>query len=271
MAIIKLPPSQDNAYNSGETYLNRLANETATNFAVFRGLLSSYFTSTIDGPNYLREMKAMAISLSQIRLALADVQSDISYNATRTEFLYQVLTSMLFPNEAPNPDLADLDFEAFLNQIITIYFMGTTPLAMQQAVQLLVGGMNVNVVENFIEARKGYTGEDISDEFTFDVNVELESPGSIDTFLADKNIRILLGIIRPAHTLYRLKFILNDSYVGNISVIQPNKVVDDFKMHLSNYGYEDFRKFVDGINGVDDLGMKRFISVVGEVHTGEFS
>ena len=271
MAIITLPVQSNNAYESGETYINRLANETATNFAVFRGLLSSYFTSTVDGPSYLREMKAMAISLSQIRLALMDVKSDVGYSATRTEFLYQVLTSMLFPGEAPNPDLADLDFREFLNKIIIIYFMGATPVAMQQAIQLLVNGMNVSIVENFVEARNSYSGEDISDQFTFDVNIELDSPGSINVFLADKNIRILLNIIRPAHTLYKLKFILNDMYIGNKSNIQPNKVVDSMEMYLSDYGYEDFRKFVSGVSGVDDLGVKTPVTVIGEVHTGEFT
>src|SRR5271165_5974364 len=107
-----------NTYEAGSEYFARLNNESNKNLQIFMALLSSYFQSSIDGPNYIREMKAMSIALAQIRLALDDIRIDTYYQSTRTDYLYQVLTSVLFPNTsvgAPNPNLSDLDFRSFLN------------------------------------------------------------------------------------------------------------------------------------------------------------
>ena len=267
MAIVR---ANLNAYEDGEEYLTRLSQEADTDFRVFLAMLSSYWRTTVDGPNYAREMKAMAIAMARVRVAMDDIRSDVDYRTTRGEFLYQVLTSMLFPGEAADPGYADIDFADFLRQLVKVYFKGSVPASVQKAVELVTGGMQVLLTENFKEARKTGSGFDISDEFTFNVDVFLPSPGSIDVFLAEKNVRILLGLIRPAHTLYRLKFVLQDEYVGNKTDLQPSKVVDSFGFDLSNYGYEDFRKFVDGVHGLDPLGTKKLVHIKGEVHTGEF-
>ena len=259
-----------NDYEDGEEYLNRLNQEAENNFRVFLVLLSSYWKSTVDGPNYARELKAMALSTARIRLAMDDIRADVDYRTTRTEFLYQILTSMLFPGASADPGFADLDFVEFLRELVKVYFAGSVPESMKKAVELVTNNMEVLITENFKEARKPGSGFDISDEHTFNVDVFLPSPGSIDVFLAEKNIRILLGIIRPAHTLYSLKFVLKDEYVGNKTSLQSEKILDAFSFDLSNYGYEDFRKFVEGISGIDPLGTKKSVHVTGENHDGEF-
>lgn len=271
MSIVRI---NFNAYEAGEEYLNRLDNEAGKNFRIFLALLSSYWQSKIDGPNYTRELKAMALALARIRLALDDIRGDTYYSGTRTDFLYQVLTSILFPQKdgAPDPGFADLDFRDFLQKIVKIYFAGSIPASIQQSVQLFVDDQTVVVKQNYLEARNPSSGFDISDEYGFSIDVFLASPGSIDEFLAEKNIRILLNIIRPAHTLYRLRFILQDVYTGqkNDDEFQPNKVIDTFTFDLANYNYEDFRKFVEGVERIDLLGKKKAVSVVAEDHSADF-
>lgn len=275
MAIVRV---NSNAYESGEEYNNRLLAESTREFTILLSLLSSYFTSTIDGPNYARELKAMAISLARIRLSLSDVLNDTYFSATRGEYLYQVVTSLLFPQAAgaPTIDQSDIEFRTFLQQIVAIYFKGSVPPSLQTAVQLVTGG-TVILRENYLLAREPGSGYDISDEFGFSVDIILSSPSSIDVFLADKNIRLLLQIIRPAHTIYTLKYILLDNYIGqqqppgpNGVSPQPDKVTDSFEFDLSNYGYEDFRRFVQGVAGLDKLGFKQSHSVVGEDHSNQF-
>ncbi|KKL71141.1 hypothetical protein LCGC14_2097860, partial [marine sediment metagenome] len=139
MAVIRV---NFNTYEEGEQYLNRLSDEANQNFRIFLTLLSSYWQSTIDGPNYTREIKAMAIELARIRLALDDVRTDTYYDRIRADFLYQVLTSVLFPQDdgAPDTRLSDLDFRDFLLEIIRIYFQGSIPKSMKDAVELFVTG-----------------------------------------------------------------------------------------------------------------------------------
>lgn len=268
MAIIR---ANFNNYESGEEWIARLDLESQRNFKILVSLLSDYWKSSIDGPSYAREIKAMAMSIARLRLSLEDIQVDQNYSLTRTEFLYQVLTSALFPGSDGAPDLekTDVEFRDFLNQVILLYFAGSVPPSVQKAVELLTGGQ-VIVRENFLEGRKKGSGYDISDEFGITIDVILPNPGSVNTILADKNIRILLAIIRPGHTLYKLKFILQDVYLGQKTASNPNKISDSFRAVLSNYSYEDFRKFVEGVSGVDKKGFKKAVAVYDEDHSSSW-
>jgi hypothetical protein len=280
LSIIRI---NQNAFQSGEEWNNRLLAESSREFTILLSLLSSYFTSKIDGPNYARELKAMAIALAQVRLTLSDVMNDTYFSATRGEYLWQVLTVMLFPKTfgkqggmAPTIDQSDIDFRTFLQQLVAIYFKGSITPSIQQAVELVTGG-TVIVRENYLEARQPASGLDISDEFGFEVDIFLPFVNDISIFLADQNIRLLLQIIRPAHTLYTLKYIFQDIYTGqqqppgpNGVSPQPNKVTDSFTCTLTNYSYEDFRKYVDGVANLDIAGAKQAVAVLNEVHTGQF-
>lgn len=275
MAILRV---NFNTFERGEQYQNRLSTEANRNFQVFLTLLSSYWSSTIDGPNYTREIKAMAIELARIRLALDDVRTDTYFSTVRADFLYQVLTSVLFPQRdgAPDPRLSDLDFRDFLVEVVKIYFQGSIPKSMKDAVELFVNGRIV-VTEAFKEAQRPDSGFDISDQFTFCVDVILDAPGSTDVFLADRNVRILLNIVRPAHTLYKLRFVLEDEWLGqkdpdpdSLDPAGAHKMADAFTWTLSCYNYEDFRRFVEGVEGVDLLGTKKAVAIAGEDHSADF-
>lgn len=272
MAIVRV---NANAYESGEVYLSRLQDEVEQNFAILLSLLSSYWKSQVDGPLYARELKATSIALSQIRLSLGDIYTDTDHEATRGEFINQVITYLMFPTEAPDLQTSDIEFRDFLLKLIPSYFNGSIPSSIKNGIELLTSG-EVRVYEMFEEAKKPGSGFDISDEFGFGVDVLLNSPNQTNFFLSDRNIRILLQIIRPAHTIYRLRFILKDEYKGNQTdpiqgqPYQPNKVLDSFEMELSNYGYEDYRKFVLGVKGVDPNGFKVSKVVMAEDHSMDF-
>jgi hypothetical protein len=264
-----------NAYENGEQYGVMLADEANRIFKIFLSMLSSYWQSTIQGPSYTNELKAMSVELARIRLSLEDIRSDTQYSSTRTEFLYQVLTSVLFPREpgAPDPQLPDQQFKDLLLKVLEIYFNGSIPASMAAAAALFIKG-EIKVTEAFLEARKPGSGYDISDQFGFLVNIILDSPTSSDVLLADKNIRILLSIIRPAHTLLRIKYVLKDEWYGQSdpdpNVDRSNKILDSLSMALSDYDYEDFRRFSLGVAGVDILGMKKSHSIVAEDHSSDF-
>ncbi len=272
MAVVRVT---FDAYDDGEQYRARLVEEANRIFQVFLSMLSSYWQSTIDGPNYAREIKAMSLELARVRLALDDVRADTRYSATRTEFLYQVLSSVMFPSDpgVPDPGLPDQDLKALLLQILQIYFKGSVPSSMKEAAELFVNA-DVRVREAFVEARKPGSGYDISDQFGFEIDVLFGSLSGTDVIQSDKMIRILLDIIRPAHTLLRIKYVLQDEWPGQ-SDPDPmkdnlSKIADSFRFVLSNYGYEDFRKHVAGVYGVDQLGVKKSKSVVGEDHSADF-
>ncbi len=262
-----------NTFQSGEEYYARLQTEAERNFQILLSLLSSYWKSNVDGPNYAREMKAFAIELGRIRLSLEDIQQDVSYNLTRTEFLYQNLTSMLFSNESGYPDLrvSDVEFKNFLISMVKIFFQGSTPKSLQEAMELLTNS-KVVIKENYKYTKENSTF-DISDQFGFVVDVIINDINIFNQFLVNKNAKILLNMIKPAHTLYKIKYILSESYEGSLpptenepSIIKNQKIGDVLRWSMSSYSYDDFRKFVEGVNGVDDLGFKKPFQVTGEIH-----
>jgi hypothetical protein len=258
-----------NTFENGEQYQARLIEESESNFKVLASLLSSYWQSRVDGPQYAREMKAMAISLARLRLSLEDIRVDTQYETTRPEFLYQIITSVVFPDGSPDTDKSDIDFREFLLDVIEIYFKGSIPDSMKKAVEIFISG-GVTVRENFNESRVPGSGFDISDEFGFDIDVNLPDRDSLSKVLLDRNVRKLLDIIRPAHTLYRIKYIITDKYDPILNPETAGQINDSLSISIKPYSYEDFRKFIDGIDGIDKFGSKSPITVIGEVHTQDF-
>lgn len=266
MAIVRY---NFNTFETGEEYFNRLFTEAEREFKILLSLLSSYWQSNVDGPNYAREIKAIAIELSRLRLSLEDIQQDTDFRTTRTEFMYQVITSMLFSSTTGTPDLekSDEDFRAFLIQVISIFFAGSIPESMRRAVELVTTGL-ITVRENFKLAKLPGSGFDISDQFGFSIDIIMNSPSQFDEFIADRNIKILLALMRPAHTLYQIKYILQDTYEGTLpptanppSNIRNDKIGDVFRWALSDYQYEDFRKFYEGVDQIDKFGAQKVIFV----------
>lgn len=252
---------------SGEDYIKKLNNETNLYFNTFLSMLSSYWKSTIDGPNYARELKSMSLSLAKLRLSLEQVRSDTFYDQTRGEFLYQVVTNLLFPKEIPGTNLSDTDFKGFIQKVLMIYFNGSIPSSMEKAVKLFMDG-EVSVKENYVQSGSKKSGFDISDQFGFTVNVIVNSKVLDDLIVSDKNVRILLDIIKPAHVLYKIKYIFKDMYVGNETADEHVKVKDSLAFVFSSYTYDDFRKFTNGLYRIDRLGSKKSVKVLNERHIG---
>ncbi len=271
MAIVR---ANSNAYESGEVYLSRLQTEVSKNFVILLSLLSSYWKSRVDGPLYARSLKAVSLALSQIRLSLDEIYNDNEYDLTRGEFLTQVVTDLVFPDEAVDLQKSDVEFRTFLVELIKLYFKGSVPGSIEKAVELITG-TDVVLHINYEDARQPGSGLDISDQFGFSIDIALNSPSQIDTILADRNIRIVLGILRPAHTLYTIRYILSDSYLGNnalpyIGPRPPKKIEDSLVTTLNDYRYEDYRKFVLGVFGVDPNGTKKLYTASLEDHSSDF-
>ena len=258
----------ETALIGNEEYISRLESETQRNFSILLLLLSSYWKSTIDGPNYARALKAIASSIGEIRLALDGVYRDIDHTATRAEYLYQVVTSMVFPDEIPTTGLSDQEFRDFLGGLVLTYFQGSIPDAVKQAMTLVSGG-NVVIRETF------KSSVDPADQFSFDVDVILDGPDVPSQLNLDSNAHKVLQIVRPAHTLFRLRYILSDFYNGNYVASShsghgTDKFIETSSSIISDYSYDDLRKFVYGVDGVDESGWKKSYLVLAEDHSNDW-
>ena len=252
---------------NGVEYNLRLTQRTQSIFKNLFDLLPSNYISTVEGPSYSVEIKSVALELARLELALEDVKFDIDFQTTRTEFLYTLIGYMVFMNgQLPKTDYDDEQFRQFLLNVIGIYFKGSIPTALLEGVKLFFSG-STTLTESFLQARLPASGLDISDEFCFQVGVADTTNGfPADTFNLEANVRLLLDIIRPAHTLFRIRYIFTDRYDPN----NGQGILDSSRSSLANYYYEDFRVYPRGLLDQDRMGRKTNQLVVGEDHTGDF-
>lgn len=251
----------------GKEYELRLQKRSQTILNALMSLLPSNYVSSIVGPNYTVELKAIAVEMARLELAIEDVDLDRDFNKTRSEFMYPFIGYMVFlNNRLPPLEYSDEEFRKFLLSLLGIYFQGSIPSAIEEAAGLFIS-QDFQVFENFLLTRAGAAGYDISDQFGFQINIEVTGDMPPDIFELTSSIRIVLDIIRPAHTLFRIRFVFRDTY---IPTDPSGNIVDAYRWRLRDYRYEDFRSYWQGIRDKDRLGQKTNIPVVLEDHSGDF-
>ncbi len=266
----------------GKEYNLRLLQRSQSNFTTLLNLLPSSYVSAVQGPNYTIALKAVAVEMSRIELALEDVNSDYCFvnpqtnnsalpaqATTRSDFLYGTIGYLVLANgQIPPLQWDDVTFRQFLISLIRIYFQGSIPASMVDVVNLFYSG-NVTVTEDFLLVRQGAAGYDISDEFTFQIDITAPAGGGFppNVFANDSATRLVLDLVRPAHTLFTIRYIFTDNYIPN-DVFKI--VLDAMQMSLGAYYYEDFRSYWVGIRNRDRLGRKTNMAVVAEDHSRDF-
>jgi hypothetical protein len=253
----------------GKEYNLRLLQRAQTIFTNLLNLMPSNYVSAVQGPNYTIELKAVAVELARIELALEDVNRDREFSTTRSDFLYSIVGYLMLVNGRLLPlEYSDEEFKSFLLNLLRIYFQGSVPESMADVVKLFFTG-DIRVTEDFLLVRAGASGLDISDQFSFDVDVVIPLGGGFppNVFQNDAVIRMILDLTRPAHTLFRIRYIFSDKYIPNDTV---GRILDAMRWHLGAYYYDDFRAYWQGIRDRDRLGKKVNRTVTAEDHTGDF-
>jgi hypothetical protein len=271
MARFVFDPSRLNSTisQSGKEYNLRLMQRAQTIFSTLLNLMPSNYVSAIQGPNYTQALKAVAVELARLELALEDVDRDRAFATTRSDFLWSIVGYLVLVNsKLPELGFSDEEFRTFFLNLVRIYFQGSIPESMSDVVELFLSG-DIRVTEQFLLVRKGASGLDISDEFGFTIDYLVPPGGGFppNLFEADSAIRQLLDLVRPAHTLYRIRYIFNDRYIPNDTI---GKILDAMRWRMGIYHYDDFRSYWTGIRDRDRLGKKVNQCVTGEVHSDDF-
>lgn len=256
---------------SGKEYNLRLLQRSQTVFTTLLNLLPSNYVSAVQGPSYTNALKAVAVELARLELALEDVSFDFDFNRTRSDFLWSVIGYLVLVNEKiPNLGFSDHEFRSFFINLIRIYFQGSVPESMKDVVGLFNSG-DIAVTEAFLLVRKGTGGFDISDQFAFGIDYVAPPEGGFppNVFEADSAIRQLIDLVRPAHTLFKVRYVFSDKFNPNASDVF-GKILDEARWKMSSYYYDDFRSYWPGIRDRDRLGRKVNQYVTEEDHSNDF-
>lgn len=243
----------------GKQYQLRLKAEADEILSNLIAMLPSYYMAETPSTNYALELRAFAIELAKIRLELNDISEDGYFATTRSEFLYQVLGYLIFvKSQIPDTDFNDKEFKNFLLAIVKIYFQGSTTESIADGIELFTDRV-VTITQHYLETEAGSEGYDISDQFGMTINFEISGDDVPQNFVAlDNNIKILVRLIKPAHTLFNLRYIFSDDFDT------INEVIDSYKFQFSDYNYDDVRKNWYGLEGEERLGVNKRVAVEGE-------
>ena len=256
------------AGRNGLVYKKRLVAKTSEMEQSLRDLLPSTYRSTITGPNYTLALKAYAVEFAKIRLTIEDIQSDgyfssDSYGNDRADFIYQKIGSLLSVQQNLNLSIFDTqEFKAFCLSLVGLFFGGSTPANITRGVETFLGEEGgVFLREKFKDARNPHSAYDISDQFGFVVDVEYTD--RVSKVFSDLYVKVdfLLRLIKPAHTLYVLRFLFTEYFSQVVSDDTPKHDV------LWDHTYDDFRSYWTGVAGRDRLGKNTIHSKV-ETLTG---
>ena len=268
MARFEIDPSRLNftIERKGKEYNLRVLQRAQSIFSSMLNLLPSNYISSIQGPSYTLELKAVAVELAKIELEIEDVDLDRDFTRTRPEFLYSIVGYMVFLNgRLPALEFNDEEFRLFLINLIGIYFQGSVPKSIRDASDLFLAE-GFEVVENFLLARAGASGVDISDQFGFRVDVLTGGSFPVNAIEIQQSLSLIINIIRPAHTLFRIRYIFTDTY----SPGESGEILDAYRWRMASYYYEDFRSYWRGIRDRDRLGRKTNCVVTDESHGADF-
>ena len=252
---------------NGLTYRSRLKDTTLTLEKSLRGVLPSNYQSSITGPNYTIALRAYAIEFARIRLAIEDLEGDTyidtpAYCGDRADLAYQKIGSMLALNkDLPLSLFSSQEFCQFMLSLVEIFFGGSTPANIVKGIESFVGEEGgVTLSENFQDAKNPNSAFDISDQFGFRIDFELTETISQNFQEIGVKLDFLLKLIKPAHTLYILRFIFTD-------LIEFIKNADDSVKteSLWDHAYDDLRKYCEGVEGRDRLGTNTSIAITEDL------
>jgi hypothetical protein len=217
--------------------------------AAFYKLLPSNYVSQVQGPYYTMQFQAMAERIADFQINAQEVMADSMYDYTRSEVLYQIIGSLVFPDATTDgyPDLeGDLTYRTFLQRMISLLLAGATKDTVKAGVELLTTA-TVEILEKGVEARKlkGKSAWGAADQFTFEVNIDnVNAFPDEDPFVLQRNVDLVLRALKPAHTLYDYRHIFKETF-GTLFVDEDSWIIKDYK-------YQDVRRYwlgADQISG----------------------
>ena len=256
---IAAAPSQnpDPVGDVGQAYVDSRNELVAQVMELFRRNLPSNYASTINGPFYTLQFQALAERIADFQLTASLVFRDAEYDLLRSEYLWETLGALVFPQSTirdgglPQID-GDKLYRDFLRGMVACLLQGATKASVAQGIGLLTD-QTITVVERFIDARNPGSEWTNLDTFTFDVLVEGLSG---DPFLLRENALQVLTALRPAHTLFTYANLLRDAFT--------TPTADEYSWALEQYGYEDTRRYCGGAEAVRGIAG---VTPVGERNT----
>lgn len=244
-SFIDQNPAQLNP--SSQDFLNKKRSLVEKILATFIDLLPSNYLSETVGPHYTTQYQAIAEQLAILQITFQESLKDLDFDFTRSEYLYQFIGSLVFPDpdETGYPTLdGDITFRTFLANMVKLLVQGSKPDVVLAGIKLLTDA-NIEILEKAVVSR-GVPGAawGFDEQFEFEINVSVDGGTAFpsDPFTLQDNVEIVLRALKPAHTLFQYRHLFRESF-GTL-------FVEEVSFEFTDAYYDDIRKFCEGARDV---------------------
>ena len=236
---------------SGQAYVTDKSELVQQIMTTFRSVLPSNYVAQTNGPWYSLQFQAMAEQLADIQISTTEVYKDSLFDFTRTDFLWQVLGSLVFPDSSNKSGIPTIDgdtaYREFLHKMVLLLLGGATKASMEGGLEALDPNVVATITERYLETppRDENGAFTIDDQFFVDIFID---GFPVDPFVLQKNADLVLSALKPAHVLYGYSNLFKDAF---------DKIADDtggLSLDLESYYYDDLRKWCLGAQQVTGTG-----------------
>jgi len=236
---------------SGQAYLTDKAALVQRIMATFRAVLPSNYVAQTNGPWYSLQFQAMAEQLAEIQITTTEIYKDTTFDFTRTDFLWQVLGSLVFPGATDRSGIPQIDgdtaYREFLHKMVRLLLDGATKASMESGLEALDPNVVATITERYLESppRDPNGAFTIEDQFLVDIFID---GFPVDPFVLQRNAEIVLAALKPAHVLYGYSYLFTDAF---------DQIASDdggLSLDLDSYYYDDLRKWCLGAQRISGTG-----------------
>jgi hypothetical protein len=253
---LTLPQNPAPVKMSGQAYETVVRAQVENILVDFLSVLPDNYVSQVPGPEYILQYQAAAEALAKIQISAQEVFSDADFNFTRSEFLFQILGSLVFPRGTSEgiPQIeGDTSYRDFLKAMVLLLLRGAVPDVIQEGIELLTDS-DVTIIEKVIASQDPLSAWSFDDQFSFEVNISTDGGTafpSTDPFVLRENVRLVLQALKPAHTLYDYRHLFLESFEGALT--------DTLEFSLDAYYYDDLRKYCGGAKSITGISGETLI------------
>ena len=161
--------------NVGQDFYTVHRDQVESIMGTFLQLLPSNYVSQVRGPFYTLQFQSAAEQIASIQVMAQEVFSDTGFDFTRSEFLYQILGTLVNPNYQQSTFYFDTDLELrdFLRRMVILLLNGSRKPTIQQGLYLLTDG-DITIIEKSVEMKStpnsAYT---LADQYEFEVSLSV--------------------------------------------------------------------------------------------------
>lgn len=207
-------------------------------FANLLSLLPSNYVASTTGADYTLRLKQIATTMAQFQIEAQEAFADTSFDFTRSEMLYSILGSLVFPDMNPSlangglPDIdGDLSYRTFLQRMVALLLAGPLKLTLEEGLTLLDSTYEWEVIEKALQSSTVGSAWGVKDSHSIEINV-FGLP--VDYERLQENVRLVMRALKPAHVLYDYRHVLQESF----TTLFTGEVAT---WELLEHGYEDLR------------------------------